>query len=723
MCIMKNIIKRTGSWKASVFPLSAATAVCVFSACAVTLENSVMQIHFADAAHGFAINGIVNRKADGARFVNGRVDSDRGSFWSLEFRRKTVAGTNETIWVNNLVPCAAKRIVDGENEKVFVWEGIKLPGSDASVDVSADVRLVEDGSAKWRIRVDNDDAEWALGLVRYPVFAGVVKDREADVLIPTGNLGAKVVTNFVPITYSTYHMRSPASWGPMVTAYMIGDAGLYIAAEDPEVRNKELFYWGRSFYFESPVENAGVPGKAASSPKFETTTACFKGDWWQAAKLYRKWALRQKWTLKGPIARRKDYPKAMAEVDIWLRVLGRDYSKYEQALKMWPDVNLGVRHYCWHAQKMDTCCPEYQALEGVEKFWQKANADGTLVTPYVNGRLWDRKSRSFRYAMQDVCLKDDGSEWIEIYTPRCAVMCPATVNWQEILYEMGMDVVEGLGAYGLYYDQIGVSRWEACRNPAHGHPLEGGSWWYDGYWRVLKNVRTRLAEKNAPLTSEGPCEMFIDLIDGALTVGRNHKSDDVPFLPAVYGGYTTYFCIEEEADDDPKVVFARQIQGVMNGQVSGSWDDKRLFDANPSKRTLAAQADVLYRAAKLRKAAREYLAYGTLEDELRTLEPNEKVAFAHQLTRRRKPGSPPTTVDYPSIIGVVRENAGHDKAAVFAANVADATRNFSFKAPGTDPAARTIPGESMPAVRSENGVVSLSLKPQEIVWIEFRLCR
>jgi len=162
---------------------------------------------------------------------------------------------------------------------------------------------------------------------------------------------------------------------------------------------------------------------------------------------------------------------------------------------------------------------------------------------------------------------------------------------------------------------------------------------------------------------------------------------------------------------------------VMNGQVSGSWDDKRLFDANPAKRTLAAQADVLYRAAKLRKAAREYLAYGTLEDELRTIEPNGKVTFTHQLTRRRAPGRPPTTVDYRSIVGVVRENVDHDRAAVFAANVTDTARKFSFKAPGAEPVVRTIPGEPVPEIQSENGIVSLSLKPQEIVWIEFKLCR
>ena len=702
------------SFLAAVFASSAASPV--------TLENDAIRIHFAQAADGFAVNGIENRLAGGARFVSGVSNSDRGNFWALEFRRRSAAGTNETVWINNLSPCASRRVVDGRISKTFVWEGVKIPGGSVC-DVRAGVCLAEDGSARWRLRVDNADAQWAVGLVRYPVLAGVVKDREADVLVPTGNLGAKVVEKFVPLSYSTYHMRSPAGWSPMMTAYMIGDAGLYIAAHDPKMRNKELYYWGNSFYFESPVENAGVAGKASGTTGFEVTTACFKGDWWQAAKLYRSWALKQQWTSKGPIARRQDYPKAISEADIWLRVLFTDYSNYEQALKLWPGVNIGVRHYCWPVQKYDTNYPEFQPRDGVDKFWARARKDGVLVTPYVNGRLWDRKLRSFGYAMRDVCLREDGTECVEFYTPRCAVMCPVAKLWQKTVRDMGFDVVDGLGANGIYYDQIGVSGWEGCRNPAHGHPLEGGCWWYEGYREMLLPVKERFSKAGVPITSEGPCEMFIDLIDGALIVGRNHKSDDVPFLPAVYSGYTTYFCIEQEADDESEAIFARQFLGVMHGQVSGSWDNRRLFAAKAENRTLKAQADVLYRAAKFRNAAREYLAYGSLEDELRTLEPNEKVAFRHQPTRGRAAGRPPTTVEYRSVIGVVRENVDHDRAAVFAANVTDAEREFSFRAPGVNPVVRAIPGEKLAPFRMSGGVATMKLKPQEVSWVEFELRR
>ena len=58
-------------------------------------------------------------------------------------------------------------------------------------------------------------------------------------------------------------------------------------------------------------------GRAADGPGFAVTVAAFAGDWWQAAKLYRTWALRQKWAAKGPIARRTDFPRAMSDIDVW----------------------------------------------------------------------------------------------------------------------------------------------------------------------------------------------------------------------------------------------------------------------------------------------------------------------------------------------------------------------------------------------------------------------
>jgi len=70
------------------------------------------------------------------------------------------------------------------------------------------------------------------------------------------------------------------------------------------------------------VENAGVPGKAAEGPRYAVTLAAFKGDWWQAARMYREWAVKQKWCAKGRIRERADYPKAMSDIDAWLLANG-----------------------------------------------------------------------------------------------------------------------------------------------------------------------------------------------------------------------------------------------------------------------------------------------------------------------------------------------------------------------------------------------------------------
>jgi hypothetical protein len=99
------------------------------------------------------------------------------------------------------------------------------------------------------------------------------------------------------------------------------------------------------------------------------------------------------------------------------------------------------------------------------------------------------------------------------------------------------------------------------------------------------------------------------------------------------------------------------------------------------------------------------------------------VTFTHHPTRGRAQGRPATKVDYRSIVGVVRENVEHDRAAVFAANVSAEARTFSFRAPGIEPQVRAIPGERVPEIRAQGGVVTMTLKPQEIAWVEFKLVR
>ncbi|MBQ3290421.1 MAG: hypothetical protein IJH50_13550 [Kiritimatiellae bacterium] len=695
-----------------------AIAVCAFHVSAVTLENPEMQLHFADAAHGFAIGGIVNNKAGGARFVSGSADSDCGGFWSLGFRWRTDAGTTETIRVNNLAPCADKRVVDGENEKVFVWEGLDLPGEKGVADVRARVKLAG-AAAEWTLSIENRSTNWVPVETWYPVLAKVLRPGVDDVLIPTMNLGAKFVPNCDPVKLRLRGFGSPA-WFPMVTAIQQGRAGLYVAAHDGEMLIKSLIYLpDGTLQFQTPLANADVPGRDARGPGFKVVTQCYDGDWWDAARIYRAWALNQKWAAKGPIAKRTDYPKALAEVAVWGRSVAADGTFHKLFRAAFPDMKIGLRWYCWENEGFDTCYPDLTPRPKIKELFRDACERGILVMPYVNGRLWDRALPSFPSVEADACHDENGNVRAEKYTAEFAVMCPTAPRWQKKLFDIGAEVVDGLGANAIYYDQVNCAQWRTCYSRGHSHPAGGGAWWTSGYREAFTPIKEKFAAAGVPITSEGPCEAWMDLIDGALIVGRAPEATDVPFYPAVYSGYTTYFCIEQEADDSPEAMFACQVRYALWGCTTGTWNDHRLFHPDPAKRSLAAQADVIRRIARLRESSLDYLAYGHLEDEFRPIDPPPTVTYAHHPTRGTKK-TPLNMVEYPAVLGAVWRDVGGTRRATFVANVSDSQQAVRFRLSHKDGRIQTrhIGNEPVPEYVVSNDVCSVTLDPQSLVCFE-----
>ena len=637
------------------------------SASGIALENATMRIGFADAEDGFAVTGIVNRGAGEVPCLDGTADG----FWKVFLSRTDATGGCERVTLDHRSPAAGRRIkrVDGDTA-VFIWEGLDLPGEPGAVDVRARVKLVG-ASAEWTLALVNRSRTWTATESWYPILARALRPGVDDALIPTMNLGARFVRGYDPVKLRLRGFGSPA-WYPMVTAIQRGRAGLYVAAHDGEMRIKSLEYLpDGTLQFDTPFENAGVPGQASSSLGYSISMQGYEGDWWTAAQLYRNWALRQKWTAKGPMASRADYPKAMANVDVWGRVIAEDGALAEDFQAAFPGLQTGIRWYCWENERYDTCYPELTPRSRIAELFAAAKRRGSVVMPYVNGRLWDLSLPSFRTeATRYVCRDERGEPFTEKYAADFGIMCPAVSAWQEKLLGIGRQMTSEFDIGALYYDQVSCASWRLCRNAAHGHPTGGGSWWTDGYRRAFTPIHAELSGKGQPIASEGACEAWMDLIDGALIVGRNVEPDDVPFYPAVYSGYTTYFCIEQRPDDAPDALFARQAQGVLWGCVTGSWDDRRLFHRDPALRTLAAQADVIRRVARFRHDNRKFLAYGCLQGELKTADALPTVSFTHLPTRGEK--SP--TLAYSAVLGSVWKSASGDRTAYFAANVSDERR-------------------------------------------------
>ena len=668
------------------------------------VENDAICIRFGKPEEGFAITSVECKLGNGAKFVHSDAMA-ASNFWALVFTAPDGKGGFSKISVDNHSKSAARRIEKFGDETRFIWEGVCLPGERiGSVDVVASVALPSGmADSVWRISVENRSSKWALFETMYPRLRNVVRPGEADVLMPYENLGARLLKK-----YDGKSRNRQCQWGefaypgyyPPVAAFMIGDSGMYYAAEDPDARIKRMFVWDVDTWFTTPVENAGVVGKAAKDPGYPVVIGAFKGDWWQAAKRYRRWALKQKWAAKGPIATRTDFPKSMIEPSIWLSW----YMETPQGMSNWvsrvrkdmPDVTLGLRWYKWHSGGMCLNFPEYFPVKPkVPELSDYFRSCGITIMPYTNGRLWDTKLISFRYAESDACMKQDGGFYPDPYggdkaygRHDFAVMCPYAKNWQGAMSEFTERTLMEAGANAIYYDQVGCASYRLCFNPNHGHPVGGGSWWADGYRAFLKREHDRCAPKNIALTTEGTAECYMDVCDGQLVVTAA-SGEDVPFFPAVYSGYAIYFGTRQSARRAFDPTFAMMAREFTWGVVNGWSDDWYPNRWGTEKRT--AEAAVAF--ARARERNRDVFVYGTLEDELRPIEPIEKRTFEWKQTWNKRCSTGEVAV----VTGAWwKDRAG--KSVLSAVNITDDPQTVRFRVPDR-----------------KNGCVSRTFKPREIV--------
>ncbi len=650
---------------------------------AATLENSALRISFAGAKDGFGVERIENRLAGDVGFVNPDKKASAG-FWEAAFWRDGTGGkgSNAVARLTNISSCRAKRIEKlACGGAVFVWEGVDLPGEKGVVTVRATVRFKADGTSGWTLGIQNQSTTWGLAETRYPVLRHVTKSGEADLLQPRPDLGARLVKNRP--WGGRWVSSGCMGYAPMMMAFLKGEAGLYAAAHDSEARIKtQGLSPEHNYMFITPVEYAGLAGRAAEGPRYEVTVAAFKGDWWEAARLYRAWALTTKWTAKGPIIHRADYPKRMAEIPLWINIHAypNEVSNVmTRAKAIFPNFSTGIHWHLWQHSPHDVNYPEYFPEQpGTRECLAYCTSIGQEAMPYTNGRLWSVPLASYPYAKPYAITKSDGEPKTEKYgpvTPPLVPMCPATAQWDTTLNDFSTRILR-LGAGSLFIDQIGACAGTACYAPDHGHPVGGGSWYFEGYQRILAKTHAAYSASNAFLTTEGSGEQWMNVFDGYLNVTQR-QADDVPFFHAVYSGYTTYFCSPENHEDDDASFRAAQTRELLWGQALG-WYHPLILD-KPSK------CAIVRTLCEFRQAHLDCFAYGTLLGEVRFAEPVPDQAFTW-LGRKpfwawRLPDYPLSktiTGRLPSWYGYVWKSAKTGREKAFLANLTSEMRMLRF---------------------------------------------
>ncbi len=171
----------------------------------------------------------------------------------------------------------------------------------------------------------------------------------------------------------------------------------------------------------------------------------------------------------------------------------------------------------------------------------------------MNQRLWGMTTRSWadenaeRFAVKDPAGKVHPEVYNSFTKSPCASMCMGTPFWRGKYAGLAEQAVNGLGVDGIYMDQACSSL--ACYDPAHGHPLGGGSYWMGGFRLLQADIRERTkAARQVVLAGEGCGEAWLPHLDLMLSLQVSMERyaqpgawEPIPFFHAVYHGHGTFY--------------------------------------------------------------------------------------------------------------------------------------------------------------------------------------
>jgi N-acetylmuramic acid 6-phosphate etherase len=327
---------------------------------------------------------------------------------------------------------------------------------------------------------------------------------------------------------------------------------LYIDHRDPAVGTKgceiEIAKEGGRLIY-TGVHVPGVPDQppAAYRIPYPSCYTTFKGDWFEAGQIYKKWGAAQPW-----YANRKGVnPLRKIGMWVWNRGLIKDaLPPVERLQKELGDITVAVDWYWWHSNPYDTDYPDFwPPREGVEPFHAavaRLKGQGIYAQVYINGVCWDIDGKTWKEGGEEgVFVQRDGQPRNTAFNRynhhRLAYMCGEAPKFQDRISSVVGHLRES-GLNGQYLDMIGNSTMAGrCYNPRHSHPKGGGSFGPDGYRVMLQRLKRE--NPDYPLTTEGANEAYLDLMDGSIYCNSTtlERLDAIPLFQSVYHGNYAFF--------------------------------------------------------------------------------------------------------------------------------------------------------------------------------------
>jgi len=301
-----------------------------------TVTNPNVVLSLSEGKDGLYISGIHRRRQPSENLLPS--ESELKFLWKLHLRNSI--GRSKSITSEGIHPTSQiETSPDGSKILHLGWEKVRS----LDIVVKATIRVKPDEPLiAMRISVDNLSI-YSLAQIDFPVILGIgpLSDNpEEDKLIwprMTGQLVPNPYENHIAYD-AGYHYPSMTQ-AIQVTGVYGNRGGLYLAAHDPDCWAKRLKVYGSidgtslNFYLEDYPENIGSGGNDYDM-HYDAVIGTFNGDWWEAAQLYRDWALKQRWCRPTTVLEDRNFSETMKETVLWLVLNRKPAVVEEEALAM-----------------------------------------------------------------------------------------------------------------------------------------------------------------------------------------------------------------------------------------------------------------------------------------------------------------------------------------------------------------------------------------------------
>ena len=560
----------------------------------------------------------------------------------------------------------------------------------------------DDTGISWTIEVANDNSQWSVMEVTYPI--PLLQADYFDMFLPIAS--GLVVSDAGRKDYS-YQNPYPQHEACMQYFAVYGKQnGIYLGIEDGRAAVKYFDVTTAQNQAHIKVIFYGIDGSLPANSF--TVYGCSRwqfitGDWYDATLLYRDFVKNEaNWLPEIDLNGRPDTPKRFKEVPFWVSDyipnspsqgdnkplnLSAGSDKYNKdywvdaviELQKELDVPIAYHVYNWHQIPFNIEYPHFmpakqEFIDGAERLRKHP----IYILPYINAVSWEMHDGEMGHAINfdntgihGAVIKNDNTIKIVNYpqttqsghNSQLIPMCPSFPEWHKLMNDLTRQMEDRLPIDGIYYDQVSATAAVPCYNKEHRHTMGGGSYWVEGYRMMMSKIN---AQKPADsfYFSECNSEPFTKSFDGFLT-WTWVQNGQVPAFSAIYAGYIEMLgrCTNGHKKDDDAYFFYSTAQSFLYGQQLG-W----------------CKADVLYdkkRMGFLKKIVKERYHYTELFHSAQLLRPAKVAASCEPIVTGPALWFQEDIVIPQLLTGAWKYRNG-EKLVLFLINIADQTQTYTL---------------------------------------------